>query len=58
MMKTAGSSLKDLQLSTIQKSNNVIEIKDVEFLASYNWSNQDEPVIFVPGRFLFHYTDS
>ena len=49
MMKYSGALLKDFELSTIQKSTGPVRIKDLSFIASYNWSNSDEPVIFIPG---------
>ncbi|TVY46172.1 hypothetical protein LOCC1_G004319 [Lachnellula occidentalis] len=49
MIKNAGALLNEVDLSTISKSTSLVDIKDVNFVASYNWSNSDKPVIFVPG---------
>jgi hypothetical protein len=53
MIKNAGELLNKFELSEIQKPTCPIDIKDVNFIASYNWSNSDEPVIFVPGTLSF-----
>lgn len=58
MMKNAGELLSEFELSTIQKPTSPVEIKDLNFIASYNWSNSDEPVIFVPGTSSFHFVES
>jgi len=44
--------LSKFEVSQIQKPTNPTEIKGFTFVASYNWSNSDEPVIFVPGTFI------
>jgi hypothetical protein len=49
MMKNAGELLKQFELSEIQKPICPTDIKDFDFVASYNWSNSDVPMIFVPG---------
>ncbi|RDL35263.1 uncharacterized protein BP5553_07194 [Venustampulla echinocandica] len=49
MIKNAGELLKQFELSEIQKPTCLIDIKDFDFVASYNWSNSDVPRIFVPG---------
>jgi hypothetical protein len=49
MIKNAGELLKQFELSEIQKPTCLIDIKDFNFVASYNWSNSDVPMIFVPG---------
>lgn len=50
LMKKSVEVLGIFELSKIQKSTCPIDIKDATFVASYNWSNSKEPVIFVPGR--------
>ncbi|KAF1356710.1 hypothetical protein BDV97DRAFT_394602 [Delphinella strobiligena] len=49
MMKGVGTLLNEFDLSTIQRPTGPVEIKDHNFIASYNWKDTDEPVIFVPG---------
>jgi hypothetical protein len=53
MMKNAGELLKNFELFEIQKPTCPTIIKDFNFVASYNWSNSDLPMIFVPGMQLF-----
>jgi hypothetical protein len=48
-MKNAGELLEQFELSEIQKPICPTDIKDFDFVASYNWSNSDVPMIFVPG---------
>jgi hypothetical protein len=49
MMKNSGALLNTFDLSAIQKPTSLVNIKDLSFIASYNWSIADDPVIFVPG---------
>lgn len=46
MMKNAGELLEQFELSEIQKPICPTNIKDFDFVASYNWSNSDVPMIF------------
>ncbi|KAH8787183.1 hypothetical protein BGZ57DRAFT_755773 [Hyaloscypha finlandica] len=48
-MKNSGPLLNTFDLSAIQKPTSLVNIKDFSFIASYNWSISDDPVIFVPG---------
>ena len=50
MMKYSGALLNEFELSMIKKPTNLVDITDFDFVASYNWRNSDEPVIFVPGK--------
>jgi len=57
MMKNSGALLNKLELSTVQTITTAspVEIKGFSFVASYNWSNSDDPVIFVPGTTSFNF---
>jgi hypothetical protein len=56
LMKNSGALLNEFALSMIQKSIGPVGIKDFNFIASYNWRNSDEPMIFVPGISSIHFT--
>lgn len=56
MTKDNGDLLKEFAPSAIQIHSDLIEIKDAHFIASYNWSDSDEPVIFVPGMSSFSFS--
>lgn len=53
MIKLNGHLLSEFELAKMQKHPDPIEIKDVQFIASYNWSSSQKPVIFVPGMLSF-----
>jgi hypothetical protein len=58
MMKNSGPLLNTFDLSAIQKPTSLVNIKDFSFIASYNWSISDDPVIFVPGISSFQHCKS
>jgi len=59
MMKNSGALVNQFELSAARKTTtSPIEIKGFSFVASYNWSNSDDPVIFVPGTTSFHFVET
>lgn len=48
--QTQGALLDALSLDKIPPISNHMAVKDVEYLASYNWLDQETSTILIPGR--------
>jgi len=50
-MKGTGTLLSSVKSSTdLNLGTETVRLENFEFLASYNWKDCKEPVIFVPGK--------
>lgn len=50
MMEGSGKLLEDIDVASGREVEEVIRISNSKFVASYNWKDSDEPIIFVPGK--------
>jgi hypothetical protein len=48
-----GPTIDSINIKTLMVEETAPKIKDVEYLASYNWLNEKSPIILVPGKPLF-----
>ena len=52
-LEDSGQLFGTLDLYSLSNPTTSVTLESFDFIASYNWSNSDEPVIFVPGNLSF-----
>ena len=52
-LEDSGQLFGTLDLYSLSNPTTSVTLESFDFIASYNWSNSDEPVIFVPGKLSF-----